>query len=85
MSGISFVEYDTKEIHCDFMVVAFHLLQRKFWRKTNAKPLYQKMRKPFYLRIKGLFNPLSEIKGSIIELSYMYLKAKCIPGNYSTL
>ena len=67
------------------MVTAFHLLQRKFLRKTNATPLYQKMRKPLYLRLKELFNPLSEIKGSIIELGYMYLQAKCIPERNSTL
>ena len=43
------------------------------------------MRKSFYLKLKGLFNPLSEIKGSIIELGYMYLQAKCIPERNSTL
>ena len=40
------------------------------------------MRKSFYLKLKGLFNPLSEIN---IELGYMYLKAKCIPERNSTL
>ena len=54
----------------------------KLFAKVIVKDVISKMRKSFYLKLKGLFNPLSEIN---IELGYMYLKAKCIPERNSTL
>ena len=63
----------------------FPFTTEKVFAKVIGKDVISKMRKSFYLKLKGLFNPLSEIKGSIIELGCMYLKAKCIPKRNSTL